>query len=316
MSAPAQPARTALHVLAALGLALTLAACGGGGGGARVERAVAAELWPDGDVRALAGGRGQRIALIDTGLAPAYAEACPDCRARVDSGDLQDDTGHGTGLAAVISGLPELGWTGLAPDADLTVLALAPAVTDLVRSEMLVAAVDDAVEQGFDVINISMGAQTPDPALRDSIARAIAAGAAVVSAAGAEPDSVVLYPAGFPGVLAAVGDAPHDHATHDHGPDDDTQEPAPTGPDLLDTVAVPLSALELPQYDPATSSFTVGRAEHSSEAAAVLTGLVAGHRSASAACDRAPDLDSYLSVVRRNSATPHALLHDVLPECS
>ena len=282
------------------------------------------ELFPSTAVRELAGGAAQRIALLDTGLAAAYAEACPGCRATTESGETRDDTGHGTGLAAVISGLSSLGWSGVAPDAQVTVVPLAPALTDLVRKEALVAAVDRAVEQDFDIINISMGAQTPDPALRDSVARAIARGITVVSAAGPDPSGIVLYPAGFPGVMAAAapaGGAAHSHShgddAHDHAGDAEADHAPADGdsPALVPVVAVPLSAIELPRYDAAGGTFTMEDEDHSSTAAAVLTGLIAGHRSAAGACSSAPPLETYLDRLLVNAAEGNSLLDGLLEEC-
>jgi hypothetical protein len=236
-------------------------------------------------------------------------------------------------MAAIISGLPNLGYSGLAPDADVTVVALAPGQDDLIRNEALVAAIDGAMRDGYDVISISLGVQTPDPTLRDSIASATASGVVVVAAAGPDPSDIVLYPAAFPGVLAAAGDAAAGgHAHHDDGDDPegtggheshdqegssaDTNGQPATASSRFPTVIVPLSAIQMPRYEPADRSFSLEEEDHSSAAAAMLAALVAGYRSAAERCRDIADLTTYLSRVLDNGSDGRAILDEVLPECT
>lgn len=304
-------------------LLLPAAACGSGGGEqASPDPSPRTGIWSAPEVRELTGGRDQRIAVLDSGLAADYAQTCPECRATV-KGEPRDEHGHGTSMAAILSGVPGLGFPGLAPDADVTVVPLAPGQEDLIRNERVVAAIDQAVVEGYDIISISLGVQTPDPVLAASIGAAIDSGVVVVAAAGPDPSDVVLYPAAFPGVLAATGDASEDGHDHEGAATDEdagghhvdeaaTRRSSPRFP----TVTVPLSALALPAYDPANGSFSLGREEHSSAAAAMLAGLVAGHRSATRECADMTDLATYLSRIMENGADGRPLLDDVAPECT
>lgn len=328
-TAPRQLLLRVVRVVAATGLVLSAAACGVEDQavgrpiappapaadvtapltvGARADLGLS-DIWSTVEVRQLAGGRRQRIALLDSGLAAAYVEQCPDCRAATSSGERRDEQGHGTSMAAIIAGLPALGYSGVAPDADVTVMPLAPGRDDLVRNESLVAALDQAVTDGYDLISISLGSQTPDPALRASMSKAVARGIVVVASAGPDPSDIVLYPAALPGVLAAVADAGEPSADgHSHK--------RFTEASRFPTLTVPLSAMRLPRYEADRASFTLQRDNHSSEAAAVLTGLVAGYRSAAAECRNMPSRETYLSRVLDNGRNGRPLLADTLVECT
>jgi hypothetical protein len=72
-------------------------------------------------------------------------------------------------------------------------------------SSLLIAeAVYGAIERGVQVINLSLGADTPSGALERAIEQAYARGIVVVAAAGNTPDSVT-FPASYPEVVAVGG---------------------------------------------------------------------------------------------------------------
>lgn len=68
----------------------------------------------------------------------------------------------------------------------------------------LAYAIEWAVSQGADVINLSLGAEGNSQVLADAIANAQAQGVVVVAAAGNDGSSAIQYPAGYGGVLAVT----------------------------------------------------------------------------------------------------------------
>src|SRR5690606_2151703 len=80
----------------------------------------------------------------------------PDNRVRL----LPDNSGHGTGTLSVLAGGPVPAWGGVrmgaAPDADILPLRIADTVV-LLRTSAFAAALQYAVEQGADVVTMSMG---------------------------------------------------------------------------------------------------------------------------------------------------------------
>src|SRR5215213_9572409 len=107
-------------------------------------------IWPNAEVPANLSGRGQQIAMVDTGLSREYLRQCPQCRTSVESGPAVDEIGHGTSVTAILSGLPRLGYPGVAPGAMVEVFPLARRQGQTVQSKQLVGAVDQAVARGFD----------------------------------------------------------------------------------------------------------------------------------------------------------------------
>jgi len=124
-------------------------------------------------------------------VARSYVSQClatdPDTSA-------QDDVGHGTGTAMAAAGVQNTGplatITGVAPLAYLGIYKVfgTPGVNDSTNSCAIDAAVEDAVNDGMDVINLSLGS-IPAPRIEDDtevqvMENAIAMGVVVVIAAG------------------------------------------------------------------------------------------------------------------------------------
>ncbi|MCE6997335.1 S8 family serine peptidase [Saccharothrix sp. S26] len=140
----------------------------------------AGKVWLDGSVRAVldrtvpatgapraweAGltGKGVEVAVLDTG----YDATHPDLAGKVvaardftDSGGPADDHGHGTHVAATIAGSGGE-FTGVAPDARLLVGKVLDR-TGRGRESQLIAGLRWAVEQGADVVNVSIGGYASD----------------------------------------------------------------------------------------------------------------------------------------------------------
>jgi minor extracellular serine protease Vpr len=120
-----------------------------------------------------------------------------------------DVIGHGTALAMVAAGVRNKGpygiITGIAPGAYLGSYKIFTGVEGRSRTDVIVRAIDDAVADGMDVINLSIGSSpAPHPErdlLYQAVERSAAAGVIVTKSAGnSGPD---------PGTISSPGDAPN-----------------------------------------------------------------------------------------------------------
>lgn len=136
-----------------------------------------------------------------------------------DNGTPRDDMGHGTAVAMAAAGLRNRGplaeIVGVAPKAWLGNYKVFTATSESTRTDVILKAIDDAVADGMDVINLSVGTPlTPRPS--DSISvraveRAAAAGVLVVAAAGNQgPDPFTISSYATAPSAIAVGAAASD----------------------------------------------------------------------------------------------------------
>ena len=195
-----------------------------------LQRVLLDELWKEGrngvfaaDVKGTSKKKGSpvRVAVIDTGVDAGN----PQLQGKVEEGgsylaDPQsnqkekattDKVGHGTKVAGIIAARPiaGTGFVGLAPEAHI----ISFKQNDDQGSgsvQSLITAIDDAVAQKADVINISQDVRASgDKAtfdyqedLKKAVERAEAAGAVVVASAGNDGREGATYPAAFLTVLA------------------------------------------------------------------------------------------------------------------
>jgi serine protease len=171
-------------------------------------------------------GRGARVLVLDTGIDRDHV----DIRTRFEAGrnflaaspapalfsldsllpntaallggaegssyDYFDDNGHGTHVAATVLGAYNgVGVAGVAPLAHL----LAGRVCGRFgcTSVGIVRGIEYGVQQGVDVINMSLGGPVPSAAAREAVAVADAAGTVVVCASGNDGHGRVSFPAAY-----------------------------------------------------------------------------------------------------------------------
>lgn len=171
-------------------------------------------------------GKGVTVGIIDSGIAEhndiaaeniaAKLRLCADDTEDTDSADVADDMGHGTAVAGLICGRgkSENSMRGIAPDVNLVIVKCTNASVGGADFGDITAGIRYCVDQGCDVINISMGtakAVNPDdyPVLQEmqeAINEAAQSGCIIVAAAGnkgsdANETDFVSYPAGFQNVI-------------------------------------------------------------------------------------------------------------------
>ncbi len=149
-------------------------------------------------------GQGITVAVVDTGIALGH----PELQNRVVSGwDMVDDDavpndepggggwGHGTHVAGIIA--------RMAPGSTLMpIRVLDPQGRG--NSFVVAYAVEWAVNQGAQVINLSLGGPFDSQVLREAVAWATQQGVIVVAAAGNRASNAPQYPAAYPEVVAVT----------------------------------------------------------------------------------------------------------------
>jgi cyanobactin maturation PatA/PatG family protease len=168
------------------------------------------ELW-----RSSGGGqRSVRIAIIDGPVDrghPSLRDAAIE-EVRLDGGAVWSDvrSEHGTHVASIVMGQPGSPVLGVAPSCTAMVSSIyreAPGGQLEPTSQAQVArAINGAVQQGADIINISSGQLTrtgqAERILADAVRRSAEAGALIVAAAGNDGCRCLHVPAALEGVLA------------------------------------------------------------------------------------------------------------------
>jgi len=152
-------------------------------------------------------GDGIVVAVVDTGVSTAGEDTPAQMLAGHDFADDDDDPtdvgGHGTHVAGTISQATNngRGVVGMAPDA--TILPVRVLGSDGSGSSWDVAnGIVWAVDNGADVINLSLGGNYPASIYQQAVRYAADNGVVVVAASGNEYRDVVGYPAAYEEVIA------------------------------------------------------------------------------------------------------------------
>ena len=148
-----------------------------------------------------ADGKGVKIGVIDTGVDVKH----PDLRVAgglntvrgEKSTDFGDNGGHhGTHVAGIIAarGKAPTGRTGIAPGATLYSYRVFGRNSDDASNFAIAKAIDRAVQDGCDLINLSLGGEDPDPLTSTAVADARSAGSLCIVAAGNDGRGPVNFP--------------------------------------------------------------------------------------------------------------------------
>jgi thermitase len=149
-------------------------------------------------------GNGVIVAVLDTGISlnhPAFQDRLIPGHDWVnDDADPTDEGsglawGHGTHVAGII--------TQIAPNSKILPVRVLDANG---RGDIFIvaAAIEWAVAQGADVINLSLGTEYDSKVLSTIVEEATAAGVVIVAAAGNEGGDTPQYPAAYPQTLAVT----------------------------------------------------------------------------------------------------------------
>ncbi|MEN6478632.1 MAG: S8 family serine peptidase [Anaerolineales bacterium] len=148
------------------------------------------------------------VAIIDSGIDLTH----PDLAARitnggdyVDGGAPNDEYGHGTHIAGIVGAVTNntVGIAGTDWRAELRIIRVLDA-KGVGTTSSIVRAIDEAIANGADVINLSLATYGGPAAMQAAIDRAYAAGVVVVAAAGNDAIDRPTYPAACEHVIAVA----------------------------------------------------------------------------------------------------------------
>lgn len=174
-----------------------------------LQRLLTDQMWAD------TRGKGVKVAVIDTGVSknhPQLRGALAGGKDFIGKGDgTNDDVGHGTKVAGIIAARknPSTGFVGIAPEA--TIIPIRQNGNEQQgKVGTMVKAINYALQQGADIINISQGTTQklpPNSILEQAVQKARAADVLIVASAGndgASGEQKDTYPAAFDGVLGVA----------------------------------------------------------------------------------------------------------------
>jgi type VII secretion-associated serine protease mycosin len=163
----------------------------------------------------LSTGRGVTVAVVDSGVDGTHEDLSDRVLAGIDlvddAGDgWSDPVGHGTTVAGLIAGRNDdaEGVVGLAPDARILPVRVLDEENRYDDAMIVARGVRWAVDNGAQVINLSLGGTGESPALAAALDYAFARDVVVVACtgnAGSAANDKVWYPAREPGVIAVTG---------------------------------------------------------------------------------------------------------------
>lgn len=160
----------------------------------------------------LGGGRGVVVAVIDTGVSPSAelpsTRVLPGRSFVPGAPTAADDHGHGTHVAGTIAQATHngMGVAGLAPHARILPIKVL-GKTGAGRSDRIASGIDEAVDQGAQVINLSLGGGHSAVVVR-AVEKARRAGVVVVAAAGNAGRRGLGSPADAPAALGVSATGP------------------------------------------------------------------------------------------------------------
>lgn len=155
-------------------------------------------------------GQGVKVAVVDTGIDLSHPDLAPNIAGGYNAIDPdqppQDDNGHGTHVAGIIAAAANgAGVIGAAPRVSLYAVKVLGADGSGYYSD-IIEGIQWCIDNGIQVINMSLGGYQNVSALHDIIAEAARRGIVITAAAGNDGpvDDSVEYPAKYPEVIAVA----------------------------------------------------------------------------------------------------------------
>jgi len=182
-------------------------------------------------------GYGVKVGVVDTGIDYTHPDLDANCKGGVNTinprKSYKDDNGHGTHVAGIIAAENnEIGVVGVAPDAWLYGVKVLDRrgsgfVSDVIEG------ITWCIDNGMDIINMSLGTNSDIQSLHDACDAAAVAGLLLVAAAGND-GGAIDYPAAYASVIAvAATDSSDNRASwSSYGPEMDIAAP---GVDIYST---------------------------------------------------------------------------------
>jgi subtilisin family serine protease len=168
-----------------------------------IDRVDAERVWPSGNT-----ADPIKVGIIDTGISNTH----PDLLANIKGGvntinprrSWNDDNGHGSHVAGIVAAIDNtIGVIGVGPAIDLYAIKALNAAGSGLLSDVI-EGIQWAINNGMQVINMSLGTTSDVQSFHDAVIAAKNAGIVVVAAAGnsGPGDNTVIYPAKYPETIA------------------------------------------------------------------------------------------------------------------
>ncbi len=184
-------------------------------------------------------GTGVKVAILDTGIDYTHPDLDDNYRGGYDfvdnDADPLDGNGHGTHCAGIVAAEDNgIGVIGTAPHASLYAVRVLDDQGSGYTSD-IIAGIDWAINNGMDVISMSLGGGSYDASFDDAVTRAYNAGIVVVAASGNDGTGTISYPAAYTNAIAVGAiDSNHNLASFsNYGPE---QEVVAPGVDIYSTM--------------------------------------------------------------------------------
>jgi subtilisin len=156
-------------------------------------------------------GQGVTVGVVDTGIAQhpdLVVAGGVNTVSGEDPKDFGDNgKGHGTHVAGIIAarGTPPAGLRGVAPGATLRSYRAYGQGQGSASNFAIAKAIDRAIADKCDLINLSVGGPAPDPVLKAAVESARQGGSVCIVAAGNGDRAAVSYPAAEEAAIAVSG---------------------------------------------------------------------------------------------------------------
>ncbi|MGE4378738.1 MAG: S8 family serine peptidase [Candidatus Izemoplasmatales bacterium] len=152
------------------------------------------------------------IAIIDSGIDTDHDEftgrisnlSYNSATDQVGISEVEDDLGHGTNVAGIIAAERNnnLGIDGITDNVQLLIIKANNAGEETYANSNIVEGIYYAVDNGADIINLSLGSESNDPSISEAIDYAYENEVFVVAASGNDGTNVPIYPAALPNVIS------------------------------------------------------------------------------------------------------------------
>lgn len=147
-------------------------------------------------------GQGVKVGVIDSGVGPhpdLTLGGGQNCVTSEDKNDFTDSDQHGTHVAGIIAarGTRPDGMSGIAPGVTLMAYRVFGKGQQGASNFDIAKAIDQAIEDECDIVNMSLGGGSPDELIMDAIRDAYQNGVISFVATGNDDRSPVSFPASF-----------------------------------------------------------------------------------------------------------------------
>lgn len=147
-------------------------------------------------------GKGVKIAVLDSGVVPHESLSTLTKSIAIEPfpSDFNLTHGHGTAVASLIAGNSRIA-PGVAPSAEIVSIRVTneAGVSD---SFAISAGLLSAMDEGVQIINVSMGSYEDSPLMAEAVWMVQNQGIVIVAASGNDGQDDAAYPAAYPGVIS------------------------------------------------------------------------------------------------------------------